>query len=152
MRVGIGNDIHRLAEGRNLIIGGVKIPSDKGEVAHSDGDVLIHAIIDAILGATALGDIGALFPDTDEANRGRSSTEMLKSVLKLVDARIVNIDTIVELEKPKLRDYIDSIRESIAECAGIDKCQISVKAKTAEGIGAIGQGEAIKATAIVLID
>ena len=152
MRVGIGNDIHRLAEGRNLIIGGVKIPSDKGEVAHSDGDVLIHAIIDAILGATALGDIGALFPDTDEANRGRSSTEMLESVLKLVDARIVNIDTIVELEKPKLRNHIDSIRESIAECMGIDKCQISVKAKTAEGIGAIGQVEAIKATAIVLID
>ena len=152
MRVGIGNDIHRLAEGRNLIIGGVKIPSDKGEVAHSDGDVLIHAIIDAILGATALGDIGALFPDTDEANRGRSSTEMLKSVLKLADARIVNIDTIVELEKPKLRNHIDSIRESIAECMGIDKCQISVKAKTAEGIGAIGQVEAIKATAIVLID
>ncbi len=152
MRVGIGNDIHRLAEGRNLIIGGVKIPSDKGEVAHSDGDVLIHAIIDAILGATALGDIGALFPDTDEANRGRSSTEMLESVLKLADARIVNIDTIVELEKPKLRNHIDSIRESIAECMGIDKCQISVKAKTAEGIGAIGQVEAIKATAIVLID
>ena len=152
MRVGIGNDIHRLAEGRNLIIGGVKIPSDKGEVAHSDGDVLIHAIIDAILGATALGDIGALFPDTDEANRGRSSTEMLESVLKLADARIVNIDTIVELEKPKLRNHIDSIRESIAECIGIDKCQISVKAKTAEGIGAIGQVEAIKATAIVLID
>ena len=152
MRVGIGNDIHRLAEGRNLIIGGVKIPSDKGEVAYSDGDVLIHAIIDAILGATALGDIGALFPDTDEANRGRSSTEMLESVLKLADARIVNIDTIVELEKPKLRNHIDSIRESIAECMGIDKCQISVKAKTAEGIGAIGQVEAIKATAIVLID
>ena len=152
MRVGIGNDIHRLAEGRNLILGGVKIPSDKGEVAYSDGDVLIHAIIDAILGATALGDIGALFPDTDEANRGRSSTEMLESVLKLADARIVNIDTIVELEKPKLRNHIDSIRESIAECMGIDKCQISVKAKTAEGIGAIGQVEAIKATAIVLID
>ena len=94
----------------------------------------------------------ALFPDTDEANRGRSSTEMLESVLKLADARIVNIDTIVELEKPKLRNHIDSIRESIAECMGIDKCQISVKAKTAEGIGAIGQVEAIKATAIVLID
>ena len=152
MRVGIGNDIHRLAEGRNLIIGGVKIPSDKGEVAHSDGDVLIHAIIDAILGATALGDIGALFPDTDEANRGRSSTEMLESVLKLVDARIVNIDTIVELEKPKLRNHIDSIRESIAECMGIDKCQISVKDKTAEGIGAFGQVEEIKASAIVILD
>ena len=152
MRVGIGNDIHRLKEGRTLVLGGVIIPSDKGEEAFSDGDVLIHAIIDALLGATAKGDIGSLFPDTDDKNKGRSSLELLKETLQHTGARIINLDTIIELEKPKLRPYIDKIRESLSDNLGLDIDRISVKAKTAEGLGPIGEGLAIKATAVVLID
>ncbi len=152
MRVGIGNDIHRLKEGRTLVLGGVIIPSDKGEEAFSDGDVLIHAIIDALLGATAKGDIGSLFPDTDDKNKGRSSLELLKETLQHTGARIINLDTIIELEKPKLRPYIDKIRESLSDNLSLDIDRISVKAKTAEGLGPIGEGLAIKATAVVLID
>ena len=152
MRVGIGNDIHRLKEGRTLVLGGVIIPSDKGEEAFSDGDVLIHAIIDALLGATAKGDIGSLFPDTDDKNKGRSSLELLKETLQHTGARIINLDTIIELEKPKLRPYIDKIMESLSDNLGLDIDRISVKAKTAEGLGPIGEGLAIKATAVVLID
>lgn len=152
MRVGIGNDIHRLKEGRTLVLGGIIIPSDKGEEAFSDGDVLIHAIIDALLGATAKGDIGSLFPDTDDKNKGRSSLELLKETLQHTGARIINLDTIIELEKPKLRPYIDKIRESLSDNLSLDIDRISVKAKTAEGLGPIGEGLAIKATAVVLID
>ena len=152
MKVGIGNDIHRLKEGRKLILGGVTIPSDKGEEAFSDGDVLIHAIIDGILGACAAGDIGSLFPDTDEKNRNRSIIELLKETLTLTKARIINIDTIIELERPKLRPYIDEIREKLASVIGIEKERISVKAKTAEGLGPVGEGLAIKAYAVLLID
>lgn len=152
MRVGIGSDIHRLVSGRKLVIGGITIPYDKGEAAHSDGDVLIHAIIDAILGASACSDIGAVFPDSSTATEGMDSAIMLREVLKKTHAHIVNIDSIVNLERPKLRPYVDSIRENLARITALPVNRISVKAKTAEGLGAIGEGLAISAEAVVLIE
>lgn len=152
MRVGIGTDIHILAEERKLIIGGITIPSEKGELAHSDGDVLIHAIIDAILGATANGDIGTLFPDTEESTKDMDSAHMLKEVIAKTNCKIVNIDTIVNLEKPKLRPLIQDIRENLCTIMGLPINAVSVKAKTAEGLGPVGEGKAISAEAIVLIE
>ena len=152
MRIGFGNDIHRLAEGRRLMIGGIEIPSSKGEVAHSDGDVLLHAITDAILGACAKGDIGRLFPDSEDFTEDIPSAGMLRTVQILTGARIINIDSIVTLEKPRLADHINDIRKSIAAVLGIDADRVSVKAKTAEGLGPIGEGKAIKAEAVVLIE
>lgn len=152
MRIGFGNDIHRLKEGRPLVIGGVIVPSDKGEVAHSDGDVLLHAITDAILGASAMKDIGRLFPDNDPASENAPSSIFLKEALKLTGARIINIDSVITLEKPKLAPHIDTIRKSVADILSIDISKVSVKAKTAEGLGPIGEGLAIKAEAIVLIE
>ena len=152
MRVGIGSDIHRLGSGRKLIIGGVMIPYDKGEIAHSDGDVLIHAIIDAILGAKAMGDIGTVFPDTAEETKDADSVGLLKEVISRAEARIINIDSTITLEQPKLRPHIDAIRKSLASSLGIPESAVSVKAKTAEGLGPIGEGLAIKAEAAVLID
>lgn len=152
MRIGIGSDIHRLAGGRPLMIGGIEIPSEKGEAAHSDGDVLIHAIIDAILGATASGDIGALYPDTSPETEGMDSAMMLGSVIRDTGVRIINLDTTVNLEKPKLRPYIDAIRARLSDIIGIPVSSISVKAKTAEGLGPIGKGLAVSAEAIVLIE
>ncbi len=152
MRVGIGNDIHRLEEGRRLVIGGVTIPSDRGEAAHSDGDVLIHAIIDALLGALALGDIGVWFPDSSTKTEGMDSALMLSRVIEETRCRIANVDTTVSLERPKLRPYIQSIRERLADIMGISADRISVKAKTAEGLGPVGEGKAVSAEAVVLIE
>ncbi len=152
MRIGIGSDIHRLAGGRPLMIGGIEIPSEKGEAAHSDGDVLIHAIIDAILGATASGDIGALYPDTSPETEGMDSAMMLGSVIRDTGVRIINLDTTVNLEKPKLRPYIEAIRTRLSAITGIPVRNISVKAKTAEGLGPIGEGLAVSAEAVVLVE
>ena len=151
MRVGIGSDIHRLEEGRKLVIGGITIPYDKGEKAHSDGDVLIHAIIDAILGAYSMDDIGKHFPDNAAETEGMNSEEMLKAVLIMTQCKIVNIDTTVNLEKPWLRPYIQNIRENLSRIMGIPLDRISVKAKTAEGLGPVGEGLAISAEAAVLV-
>ena len=152
MRVGFGNDNHRLVEGRPLMLGGIEIPFDKGEDAHSDGDVLLHAISDAILGAKALGDIGQLFPDDSPHTKDMPSLAILKSVQILSGARIINIDSTITLEKPKLADHLPAIRKSIADLLEINIKQVSVKAKTAEGLGPIGEGKAIKAEAVVLIE
>ncbi len=154
MRVGTGWDLHRLGAGRTLILGGVPIPSEKGEIAHSDGDVLIHAIIDAILGALAKGDIGSHFPDTDPRFKDISSTTLLKQVLEqdLPPYRIENLDTTIILQKPKLREHIDAVRLNLAQILHLDVACISVKAKTAEGIlGELGTGDAIIVQASVLI-
>ena len=151
MRVGIGSDIHRLEEGRKLVIGGITIPYDKGEKAHSDGDVLIHAIIDAILGAYSMDDIGKHFPDNAAETEGMNSEEMLKAVLIMTQCKIVNIDTTVNLEKPRLRPYIQIIRENLSRIMEIPLDRISVKAKTAEGLGPVGEGLAISAEAAVLV-
>ena len=151
MRVGIGSDIHRLEEGRKLVIGGITIPYGKGEKAHSDGDVLIHAIIDAILGAYSMDDIGKHFPDNAAETEGMNSEEMLKAVLIMTQCKIVNIDTTVNLEKPRLRPYIQNIRENLSRIMEIPLDRISVKAKTAEGLGPVGEGLAISAEAAVLV-
>ena len=151
MRVGIGSDIHRLEEGRKLVIGGITIPYDRGEKAHSDGDVLIHAIIDAILGAYSMDDIGKHFPDNAAETEGMNSEEMLKAVLIMTQCKIVNIDTTVNLEKPRLRPYIQNIRENLSRIMEIPLDRISVKAKTAEGLGPVGEGLAISAEAAVLV-
>ncbi len=152
MRIGFGNDIHRLIANRPLVIGGIAIPSDKGEEAHSDGDVLIHAIIDSILGAKALGDIGALFPPSDPKWKDTDSKELLKYVIKLAKPEIINLDATITLERPKLRCYIDVIREELSKLLDIDISQISIKAKTNEGLGDIGSGNAIKAECVILIN
>lgn len=152
MRAGLGSDIHRLGEGCKLMIGGIEIPSDKGEIAHSDGDVLIHAVIDSILGALAKGDIGALFPPEDIRFRDADSKELLRHVLLLYSPRIINIDATVTLERPKLRNHIEDIRKSLSAILSIPMDAVSVKAKTAEGLGPIGQGEAISAECITLIE
>lgn len=154
MRIGTGWDVHRLAEGRKFILGGIVIPSKRGEVAHSDGDVLVHAIIDAILGALAKGDIGSHFPDTDPAFKEADSLQLLSRVLEedLPPYSIENIDTTVIVQRPKLRDHIDAIRENLANAMHLELSQVSVKAKTAEGIlGELGTAEAVMAQAVVLI-
>lgn len=152
MRIGFGYDNHRLIEGRPLIIGGINIPSQFGEDAHSDGDVLIHAIIDALLGATAKGDIGMHFPPSDERYRNADSKELLKETLKITNANIVNIDSTVVLEKVKVKPYIEEIRKTLALILNTHIDMISVKAKTHEGVDSTGKGEAIEAYAVVLIN
>lgn len=152
MRIGFGNDIHRLAAGRALMLGGIHIPSEIGEIAHSDGDVLLHAIIDAILGALALGDIGAFFPPSDARWKDADSKDLLREILTITKPEIINIDTVITIERPKLRGHIDAIRDSLSELLSIDKSRISVKAKTNEGLGDIGQGLAVKAECIVLLE
>ena len=154
MRVGTGWDLHRLVSKRALVLGGVVIPSDKGEAAHSDGDVLVHAIIDALLGSLAKGDIGSHFPDTDPAYKDADSMQLLKKVLAedLPPYHIENIDTTLILQTPKLRPHIETIRENLAKAMGLKFEQVSVKAKTAEGIlGELGSGDAVIAQATVLI-
>ncbi len=151
MRVGMGYDVHRLVEGRKLIIGGVDIPYEKGLLGHSDADVLLHAIMDSLLGAAALGDIGKHFPDTDEKYKGASSIELLKVVGSLLDEAnfiIENIDATIIAQKPKMRPYIDMMRENIAAALGIDINQVNVKATTEEGLGFTGTGEGISSQAI----
>ena len=154
-RIGQGFDIHKLDFGLPLIIGGIKFDYEKGFVAHSDGDVLIHAIIDSLLGALALGDIGALFPDTDEKYKNADSKELLKIVISKIEDKgykIVNLDTTIKAQKPKMRNKIDEIRESLASIMAIPVDCISVKAKTMEGLGFIGEGNAIAADSIVLLE
>lgn len=154
MRIGYGNDFHRLTEGRPLIIGGVVIPFHKGEDGHSDGDVLLHAIIDALLGAAALGDIGTHFPPDDPSFTGVSSRLLLKKTVELVRGNgfsVGNIDSTVVLEKPKLRPFIDKMRAVISADAGIDSGEVSVKAKTAEKTGAVGEGRGVEAHAVCLL-
>lgn len=152
MRIGIGNDIHRLIEGRPLILGGVEIPYSKGEEAHSDGDVLVHAIIDAILGACAKGDIGRLFPPSDERYKDANSLQLLKQTVEYAGAKIINIDSSITLEEPKLRPYITTMRERIAEVLSIDIDRVSIKAKTNEGLDETGKGNAVSAIAVVLVE
>lgn len=152
MRIGIGNDIHRLIEGRPLILGGIEIPYNKGEDAHSDGDVLVHAIIDAILGACAKGDIGRLFPPSDERYKDADSLQLLKQTVEYAGAKIINIDSSITLEEPKLRPYITAMRERIAEVLSIDIDRVSIKAKTNEGLDETGKGNAVSAIAAVLVE
>ena len=150
--IGFGYDIHKLAPGESLILGGVHFPdAPLGTVAHSDGDVLLHAIMDALLGAVSLGDIGMHFPDTDPQYKNADSTELLKKVaaiLKEKKAEIINIDSTVVLERPKLRDHIDSMRKNIADALGLGIEQISVKATTSERIGFVGREEGVAAYAV----
>ena len=154
-RVGIGNDLHRLAPGRKLILAGVKIPFDRGPVGHSDGDALAHAICDALLGAAALGDIGQHFPDSSPRWHGASSLLFLRHVRKLLEGagyKIVNVDSTIGLERPKLAPYIPRMSQKVAVALGIRQAQVSVKAKTGEGLGAVGRGEAIRADAVALLE
>ena len=154
MRIGHGYDVHKLSEGRKLIIGGVDIPFEKGLLGHSDADVLLHAIADALLGACAMGDIGGMFPDTDEQWRGADSLVLLKSVSEVVTAtgfEIENIDSTIIAQQPKMKPYIEDMRRNIALACGIDLSQVSVKATTEEKLGFTGREEGISAHAVVLI-
>lgn len=155
MRIGNGYDVHRLVEGRRLILGGVAIDYPRGLLGHSDADVLLHAIIDALLGAAALGDIGKIFPDNDPSIKGIDSGVMLQHVNQLLidnGYSIVNVDSIVVAQKPKLAPYIQSMRRRIAELLELDVDRISVKAKTEEGLGFTGTGEGIAAHAVALLE
>lgn len=154
MRVGMGYDVHRLVEGRKLILGGVEIPYEKGLLGHSDADVLLHAVMDALLGAAALGDIGRHFPDSDPKYKGISSLLLLKHVGALLEEKcflIENIDATVIAQRPKLKDYMNQMKRNIAETLGIDEDRVNVKATTEEGLGFTGSGEGISAQAICLL-
>lgn len=154
MRIGMGYDVHRLAEGRKLIIGGVTIPYEFGLLGHSDADVLLHAIMDALLGAAALGDIGKHFPDTDPAFKGISSMKLLERVGELLQENcffIENIDATIIAQAPKMRPYIDTMRENIANALGIMTDQVNVKATTEEGLGFTGSGQGISSQAVCLL-
>jgi 2-C-methyl-D-erythritol 2,4-cyclodiphosphate synthase len=151
MRIGIGYDVHRLEEGRSLVLGGVTIPHDRGLAGHSDADVLLHAIADALLGAAALGDIGVLFPDTDAAWEGADSQALLKRVSREVRAAGFephNVDATVVLERPKLQSYIQSMRVNVAGCLDCSVEDVSVKATTNEGMGAVGEEKGAVAHAV----
>lgn len=155
MRVGMGYDVHKLVEGRDLIIGGVNIPYEKGLLGHSDADVLLHAIMDALLGAAALGDIGKHFPDTDERYKGISSIRLLEHVGALLDEKnyvIENIDATIIAQRPKMRPHIESMEENIAKALHIDVDQINIKATTEEGLGFTGSGEGISSQAICALE
>lgn len=155
MRVGMGYDVHRLVEERKLILGGVTIPYEKGLLGHSDADVLLHAIMDALLGAAGLGDIGTHFPDTDEKYKGISSIVLLEYVGKLLDEHlyiIENIDATIIAQKPKMKPYIEQMRKNIAAALEIEEEQINVKATTEEGLGFTGTGEGISSQAICALE
>ncbi len=155
MRMGIGYDIHGLVEKKILTLGGVEIPYKKGLLGHSDADVLLHAICDAILGAAALGDIGTHFPDTDPKFKNARSTDLLARVNQLISAlgfRVNNIDSVVIAQEPKIMPFSNKIKENIAEILNMDQSYIGVKATTNEGIGAIGKGEAIASFAVVTLN
>lgn len=155
IRMGQGYDVHRLVEGRKLILGGVEVAHEKGLLGHSDADVLVHAICDALLGAAALGDIGRRFPDTDEKYRGISSLSLLAEVGKMLSAmecEINNIDATIIADTPKLAPYIDTMRRKIADTLGIGTGAVSIKATTQEGLGFAGRCEGIAATAVAVID
>lgn len=155
MRIGHGYDVHKLVENRKLILGGVDIPYDKGLLGHSDADVLAHALMDALLGAAALGDIGGLFPDNDDAYLGADSIELLKKVIALLRQHgyvLVNADCTIIAQSPKLKPYIDDMRLTLAEAMGAELDSVSVKATTEEHLGFTGEGLGIAAHAVVLID
>ena len=154
MRCGIGYDLHRLAEGRKLILGGIELPSHKGSVGHSDGDVLAHALCDALLGAAGIGDIGTHFPDTDPQWKGANSLVFLQQTKKLLDRehwKIQYVDAVVITEKPKLAPHLPKMREALGRALGVPPDKIHLKAKTNEGVDAVGRGEAIAAHAIALL-
>ncbi len=154
MRIGMGYDVHKLVEGRDLIIGGVKIPYEKGLLGHSDADVLLHAIMDALLGAAALGDIGKHFPDTDPKYKGADSLALLKEVATMLDKNhylVENIDATIIAQAPKMRPFIDEMRINIAQALRIEMSQVNVKATTEEGLGFTGSGEGISSQAICLL-
>lgn len=154
MRVGMGYDVHRLVENRDLIIGGVKIPYEKGLLGHSDADVLLHAIMDALLGAAALGDIGKHFPDSDPEYKGADSLVLLKRVGELLSEEgyvIENIDSTIIAQKPKMAPHIEQMRKNIADALGLDISRVNVKATTEEGLGFTGTGEGISSQAVALI-
>ena len=154
MRVGMGYDVHKLVEGRKLILGGVEIPYEKGLLGHSDADVMLHAVMDALLGAAALGDIGLHFPDTDPKYKGASSIKLLEHVGGLLEENgyvIENIDATIIAQAPKMRPYIDTMRENIAHALKIDISQVNVKATTEEGLGFTGEGLGISSQAICML-
>ncbi len=154
-RIGFGNDIHRLVENRPLILGGVEIPAEKGAVGHSDADALTHAVTDAVLGALALGDIGSHFSDQDAKWKNADSFVFLKQTVELMKQKgfsVVNIDSTINLEKPKLRPFIDKMRENLARILEIEISRVSVKAKTGETVDAVGKSEAVTAEAVVLLE
>ena len=155
MRIGHGYDVHKLVEGRKLIMGGVEIPYEKGLLGHSDADVLLHAISDALLGAAALGDIGKLFPDTDPQFKGADSLVLMAEVYRQIKEkgyRVVNVDATIIAQRPKMRLHIDAMRANIAKTLGVDIDCINVKATTEEGMGFTGEGMGISAHAVCLID
>ncbi len=155
MRVGLGYDVHRLAENRKLIIGGVDIPYEKGLLGHSDADVLVHAIMDALLGASKLGDIGVLFPDSDPKYKDISSITLLKYVKEAMDKKnikIINIDSIIVAQKPKMRPYIEEMEKNIAKALDISTDDVNVKATTEEELGFTGSGEGISSKAVCFIE
>jgi 2-C-methyl-D-erythritol 2,4-cyclodiphosphate synthase len=154
-RIGFGNDIHRLKAGKPLILGGVRIESELGAEGHSDADALLHAVTDALLGALALGDIGSHFSDQDERWKNADSAMFLEEALRLVKEkgfRVVNVDSTISLEKPKLRPHINEMRGNLAQILEIDRADVSVKAKTGEKVDAVGESRAIKAEAVVLLE
>jgi 2-C-methyl-D-erythritol 2,4-cyclodiphosphate synthase len=154
-RIGLGSDIHRLEAGKSLILGGVLIESDLGAVGHSDADALTHAVTDAILGALALGDIGSHFSDKDERWRGAESFVFLRFAVGLMKEKgysVVNVDSTISLEMPRLRPFIDAMRENLANALEIETTRVSVKAKTGEKVDAVGRSEAVRAEAIVLLE
>ncbi|WP_443863882.1 2-C-methyl-D-erythritol 2,4-cyclodiphosphate synthase [Fusobacterium ulcerans] len=155
IRIGNGYDVHVLTEGRKLVLGGVEIPHTKGVLGHSDGDVLVHAVMDAMLGALALGDIGKHFPDTDMKYENIDSTILLKRVKELIAERgykIINLDSIIVLQKPKVKPYIEAMRKRIAEVLEIDIEQVSVKATTEEKLGFTGDESGVKSYCVVLLE
>ena len=153
-RVGFSKDIHRLVENRKLIIAGVVVPFEKGELAHSDGDVAYHAIAESILGALALGDLGKHFPDTSDETKDMDSAIIVRKVVSMMEEKgfsVNNIDVFVSLEKPKLRNYIEQMRNNVANLLKVDLSCVSIKAGTNEGCGEVGKGEAIEATSMVML-
>ena len=155
MRIGQGYDVHRLVEGRRLVLGGVDIPWEKGLLGHSDADVLTHAVMDALLGAAGLGDIGKHFPDTDPAYKGADSLKLLERVVVLLEERgfaVGNVDATVLAQRPKLTPYIPKMRENLARVMGVDPSRVNVKATTEEGLGFTGSGEGMAAHAVALIE
>ena len=154
MRIGTGYDVHKLAEGRKLIIGGVEIPYEKGLLGHSDADVLVHAVMDALLGAAALGDIGKHFPDSDPNYKGADSLMLMREVRRILSENgfeVGNVDATIIAQAPKMSPHIDTMRRNIADALGIDVSQVSVKATTEERLGFTGRGEGISAQAVALI-
>ncbi len=155
MRIGHGYDVHRLVENRRFVLGGVEISFEKGLLGHSDADVLLHAIADALIGAAALGDIGKIFPDTDATYKDADSLELLKKVFYMLcekGYKVINIDSTVICQKPKLRPYIDTMRDNIARCLEVDADCVNVKATTEEGLGFTGGGEGVAAHCVCLIE